>query len=332
VAAVTARPAPPPAADGIPMVAGEHATSSVPVGAPSDTAAEVRRALGGRRYEWAGDVAVLAGDALAGIVSIEALLAAPPEARLEQLMDPDPPVVAPGHDQEAVAWKMVERGEASIAVVDGRGRFQGLIPPPRMLGVLLAEHDEDLARLGGYLASTKRARDAAEEPIGRRLWHRLPWLLLGLVGAMASAVIVAAFERQLDAKVLIAFFVPGIVYMADAVGTQTEAILIRGLSVGIDVRRVVRRELVSGLLIGAGVGAAFFALSLAVWGDLRASVAVGLALLASCSVATLVAMTLPWLFQRLGHDPAFGSGPLATVVQDLLSIAVYLTLATWIAV
>jgi magnesium transporter len=89
--------------------------------------------------------------------------------------------------------------------------------------------------------------------------------------------------------------------------------------------------LLSGLLIGTGVGMSFFALALAVWGDASVAAAVGLALLASCSVATVVAMTLPWLFQRLGRDPAFGSGPLATVVQDLLSIAVYLTLATWIA-
>jgi magnesium transporter len=51
---------------------------------------------------------------------------------------------------------------------------------------------------------------------------------------------------------------------------------------------------------------------------------VALALLAACSTATLVAMTLPWLLWRLGGDPAFGSGPLATVIQDLLSILIYL--------
>jgi len=53
---------------------------------------------------------------------------------------------------------------------------------------------------------------------------------------------------------------------------------------------------------------------------------VALALFASCPIATLVAMALPWLFQRLGADPAFGSGPLATVIQDLLWIAVYLAI------
>ena len=72
-------------------------------------------------------------------------------------MDSDPPVVTPGVDQELVAWKMVERAESSMPVVDAEGRFAGLIPPHRMLGVLLAEHDEDLARLGGYLATSRLA-------------------------------------------------------------------------------------------------------------------------------------------------------------------------------
>jgi magnesium transporter len=155
--------------------------------------------------------------------------------------------------------------------------------------------------------------------------------MIGLIGAMASAVIVGAFEAQLDATVVLAFFLPAVVYMADAVGTQTEAVLIRGLSVGVTVRGVVKRELISGALIGLVVGVAFFPFAAIGWGDPDVALALGLALFASCSIATLVAMALPWAFQRLGRDPAFGSGPLATVIQDLLSIAVYLAIATSIA-
>ena len=86
-------------------------------------------------------------------------------------------------------------------------------PPHRMLRVLLTEHDENIARIGGYLASTQRARQAAEEPVSRRLWHRLPWLLVGLAGAFAAAVIVGRFDKQLEQEVLLAFFLPGVVYM-----------------------------------------------------------------------------------------------------------------------
>jgi magnesium transporter len=200
-----------------------------------------------------------------------------------------------------------------------------------MLAVLLAEHDEDLARLGGFMAGSERARSAAEEDVKQRLWHRLPWLLIGLLGAMASAVIVGAFEQQLEKKVLVAFFVPAVVYMADAVGTQTEAVVIRGLSVGVTLRPIVARELLTGLTIGLAIGGAFLPFALLAWGDAEVAVAVAIALVASCSFATIVAMALPWAFQRAGSDPAFGSGPLATVIQDLLSIAVYLAIATLIA-
>ena len=148
---------------------------------------------------------------------------------------------------------------------------------------------------------------------------------------MAATAIVGGFEQQLETNVLLAFFIPAVVYMADAVGTQTEAVLIRGLSVGVTVREFARRELVTGVVTGALVGAAFLAFALVGWGDGAVAAAVALALFASCSIATLVAMALPWLFQRFGADPAFGSGPLATVLQDLLSIAVYLAIATPLA-
>jgi magnesium transporter len=320
---------PPP--DDLLGVAAEHATAAVPIAGAGDAVREVRADLAGRVFECADDVAVLDGDRLVGIVPIERLLAAGPDEALAEIMDADPPIVSPGVDQEVVAWEMVHRGESSAAVVDGDGRFVGLIPPHRMLGVLLAEHDEDLARMGGYLAGTARARRAVQESVARRLWHRLPWLLIGLAGAMASAAIVGAFEEQISEQVLLAFFVPGVVYMADAVGTQTEALLIRGLAVGVGMRSVIGREIVTGGVIGAVVAGAFLPFSMAVWGEADVAVAVAVALFASCSIATVVAMLLPWGIQRLGRDPAFGSGPLATVIQDLLSIVVYFAVATAIA-
>jgi len=226
---------------------------------------------------------------------------------------------------------MVHRNESNLAVVDGNGRFRGLVPARRMLAVLLEEHNEDLARLGGYLAGTRSAREAAEERIARRLLHRLPWLILGLAGAMASVLIVGAFESQLDSMVLLAFFLPAVVYMADAVGTQTETVLIRGLSVGFHTRKVLWREAGTGVVIGLLIALLFFPFALVGWGEADVALAVAVALFASCGIATVVAMGLPLLLMRLGHDPAFGSGPLATIVQDLLSIAVYLGVATPIA-
>ena len=225
--------------DGLLGVAAEYATESVPVARRDQPVGEVRGQLVGRQFRCAEDVVVLESGRLVGLVSIERLLAADSNAGVEDIMDADPPKVAPDTDQERAARGMVDRHECSLAVVDADGRFLGLIPPYRMLRVLLEEHEEDLARLGGYLAGTARARGAAEEPVAQRLWHRLPWLLVGLLGAMGATALVGGFEQQLEANVLLAFFIPAVVYMADAVGTQTETVLIRALAAGVTVRSVL---------------------------------------------------------------------------------------------
>jgi len=318
--------------DGLLGVATGYATDSVPVARRDQRAGEVREQLAGRAFRCAEDVVVLEAGKLAGLVSIERLLRAEADARVEEIMEHDPPAVAPHADLEQAIRGLVDRHERSLPVVDAEGGFLGLIPPYRMLRILLDEHDEDLARLGGYLTGTARARGAAEEPVAQRLSHRLPWLLVGLLGAMAATALVGGFERQLEANVLLAFFIPAVVYMADAVGTQTETVLIRALAAGVTVRSVIGRELLTGLVMGMVIGAAFFAFALVGWGDEAVAVAVALAIFASCSIATVVATALPAAFQYFGKDPAFGSGPLATVVQDLLSIAVYLGIVVTLVV
>jgi magnesium transporter len=135
---------------------------------------------------------------------------------------------------------------------------------------------------------------------------------------------VAQFETVLAANVAIAFFVPGIVYLADAIGTQTEAITVRGLSlsharIGVLLAGEMRTGLLMGLLLGViAAGAAWLLV-----GDARLALAVGLSLLVASALAASIGLALPWLLDRFGRDPAYGSGPLATILQDLLSIAVY---------
>lgn len=309
----------------------EHLATNVPRAAPHERAGAVRARLVGASFESAADVAVCEEDRLIGLVTIEALLAAEEGAQMRDISDTTPPVVAPGVDQEVAAWRAVQHGESSLAVVDADGRFLGLVPPVRLLSVLLSEHDEDVARLAGLVRATASARRASEERVPLRFWHRLPWLVVGLGGAMAASAVVGSFEHELRRNVTIAFFMPGIVYLADAVGTQTEALVIRGLSVGVGIRSIVGRELLTGAAVGAALAVLFLPFAWLAWDQIDLAVAVSVALFLACSIATLVAMALPWMLSRLGRDPAFGSGPLATVVQDLLSIVVYFLVALWIA-
>lgn len=315
------------AAERLEGTAGQAAVSDVPLAAPGARAGEVRATLAGRQFASATEITLLEDGRFVGLVPIERLLASADQTPLGALSE-EPALVPPEADLEVAARATARRGGRSVAVVDADGRFYGLVPPDRLLHVLELEHEEDLARLGGFLSRASAARTASVEAIAQRLWHRLPWLGLGLVGAMASAVVVGAFEEQIRTQVLLAFFLPAVVYMADAVGTQTETVVIRGMALGIPVRTVFARELMTGLVIGVLLGSAFFAFSLAFWGDARVAAAVAISLGISCSVASVAAMALPYGLARLGRDPAFGSGPLATVIQDLLSIVAYFAVAS----
>lgn len=310
--------------------ASHHATANVPTGAPTDDVDAILAALRGRQYDAASVIAVVEGGRLLGVVTVERLLAAPSGATLGDVMDPNPPTVAPTTHQEHAAWRAFQHGEPGLAVVDETDRFVGLISPQQLLGVLLREHDEDVARLSGYLADSAEAREASTAPVLRRLAKRLPWLVVGFAGALLAALVVGFFEADLQQEVLIAFFVPGVVYLADAVGTQTEAVVVRGLSIGVSVRRTAALELVTGVAVGAILAAIAVPTVYLLWGNFQVALAVAVALFAASSFATVIATALPALIHRMGKDPAYGAGPLSTVIQDLLSLVVYFLAASLI--
>lgn len=306
--------------------AAGHACVQVPVAPPNRCAGDMLSQLAGR-YESASHIVVCEGPTFLGMLRIEDLIAAPPQALLGQLMDRDAPRVAPHIDQEVAAWHAVRKGWSALAVVDADGRFIGVIPPLRLLDVLVSEHEEDLTRLGGFVKQTAQARSSSMEPVPRRFRHRMPWLMMGLGGALLAAELVGWFELHIQQQVMLAFFIPSIVYLADAVGTQTETVVVRGLSVGVGMGRMVWRELLVGLAIGLVLAALAGPLVWVRWGDAGMALSVALAMFAACSTATVMAMALPWLFSSFRIDPAFGSGPLATVIQDLLSILLYFAIA-----
>lgn len=143
-----------------------HASTDVPAFRPDTLVTDALGTMRGRRFESASAVAVLDDERrIVGIATIEAMFAADDEQRLRDVMDPTPPVVAPRTDQEHAAWQAVQRAEPYLAVVDEKRTFLGLISPQRLLGILLQEHDEDLARLGGGSSMTSSQR-------GRRAWSR----------------------------------------------------------------------------------------------------------------------------------------------------------------
>jgi magnesium transporter len=212
----------------------------------------------------------------------------------------------------------------ALPVIDRAGALVGIMPAQALLHVLRREHVEDLHRLAGIRRETSRARHAIEDPPLRRVRHRLPWLLVGLAGSAVATAAMAAMESTLQANVAIAFFVPALVYLADAIGTQTETVAVRGLSLTrAGLAPLLGGELRTGMLIGAILGALSLVPVWLVFGDVRLAGAVALSILAAGTVANGIGMLFPWLLMRLGFDPAYGTGPGSTVLQDVCTIVVY---------
>lgn len=261
---------------------------------------------------------------LTGLVPVTALLAAPAATPLAALRQPLPPAVNLETDQEHVASLAIRHNVTAMPVVDRDQRLLGVVPPQALLEILRHEHIEDLHRLAGIRHETLRARHAIEAPPLRRARDRLPWLLAGLAGSVLATFVVASFEHALSANIAIAFFVPGIVYLADAIGTQTETVAVRGLSLShAPFATVVGGEARTGAIIGLTLALCVF---FPVWwwfNDARLATAVAVALFTAGTAATTIGVLFPWLIARAGHDPAYGSGPMATIVQDVLSLLIY---------
>ena len=304
---------------------GRYLVRDVPRAEADRTTGDVLAALRGRRFEWAGAVCVIGPhDRIEGLAPMTALLAAAPETPLGALMRPGVEPVAEELDREDAASLAIMHGADALAVVDRAGRFQGIVPAAAMLGILREEHLEDLHRMTGMIRHAGAAAGALEATPVSRVGHRLPWLLLGLAGSALATLVMARFESALSAHVAIAFFVPAIVYLTDAIGTQSEAVAVRGLSLSTaGLTHLLKGEIATGTLLGAIMAGVALPAIWLVFGDVRLALAVSAALLIAGAVATTVGLLLPWLFEHAGMDPANASGPVATILQDVASLLIY---------
>ncbi len=304
--------------------AASHLVMKVPRASAGERVEKVLAGLIGSDLDLADTVFVVdEREHLAGAVTLPALLRANPDTTLGELMRPVRRVT-PDTNQEAAALAALEAGQDAMPVVDLEGRLVGAIPAHALLAVLHEEHELDLRRLAGIRRRTRGAASALDASAAHRIHDRLPWLLVGVAGSAVSAIIMARYEALLGTKLAVAFFVPAIVYLADAIGTQSEAVVVRGLSVS---RRPLWGLLGSEIAAGAGLGllTALLVFPVIAWlgQDVRIALAVAVTLVLAGGTAAATGTLLPWSLSRLGRDPAYGSGPLATIIQDVASLMIY---------
>ncbi|MBI2010832.1 MAG: magnesium transporter [Candidatus Colwellbacteria bacterium] len=169
-------------------------------------------------------------------------------------------------------------------------------------------------------------------PVRTLIKQRAPWLVLGLTGGIFAAQIIGFFEQTLETQLILAAFIPLITYMADAIAAETEIIFVR--SIALSPRINAKKFLSKELKIGFGV-ALISSTLIAIYSFIRYQTPyLGLVLGISISAATLIAITIgtivPWLFYKFRRDPALATGPLTTILQDVISVTIYFLVASWL--
>lgn len=162
------------------------------------------------------------------------------------------------------------------------------------------------------------------EPIRTLFKLRLPALIIGLILGIGISFVTSRFEAVLAKNIQVAFFLPFIVYIADAIGTQTETIYSRNLKTGkAKFSNYLHKETILGIIFGILFGLVSGAIALVRLQNKLLALSVCIATFAAIAIAPIVALTITHISQKLHRDPAASSGPVTTVIQDMTSVVIY---------
>lgn len=309
--------------------AGALLTSHVPTALESDSAKSVMQKLSREEWESISVTYVLSGDKqLVGIIPIRKLVSASEGVKCEDIMTRNPIVVSVGDDQERVAYEAIANDLKSVPVKDKDGKFLGVITPDKIIDILHQEHLEDFLRSSGIRGRGARILDFLNINLWEIIKARLPWLIAGLIIGLVASFIVSRFESTLKEHTALAFFISMVAYMSDSIGTQSETIFIRSQAIlKFNVFRYVFREFVIGVIIGS-ISAVFGGIAaFVITGNIEIALILGVSLVLSMSFATVLACLTPIVLKGLGKDPAVGSGPFTTAIQDMVSLLIYFSVA-----
>ena len=308
---------------------------SVPVVLLGATLSEVRDMLSkkGREYRTVNYIYVIDGESrLRGIFSIkEFFIHQHDKERVDDIMQRNLITIHPYAHQERAALLALKHNLISLPIVDKNGIFLGAISADTMFKILDKEAVEDVLRLHGMYFSGSYD-DLLRLSVAKSITHRIPWLFLGLAGGFLVSGIVGQFESILSQNLILAAFIPLVVYMADAIGTQMETFIIRDFATHPNfsfVRYFLKQISIVGA-IGLIMGGTVSLVSFLLHKDILLSVVLGIALLFAVLSSVLTGLVIPYLFRKLNFDPANASGPIATIIQDILSVLVYFLTASLI--
>jgi magnesium transporter len=264
---------------------------------------------------------------LKGSVGLDRLLRTKRPVVIADLIDEELHSVRATDDQEEVA-RLFERYDlVSAPVVDDAGRLVGVITFDDIVDVIEEEAEEDIKALGGV---------RGEEELSDSVWTiakgRFPWLFANLLTALLASLVIRQFEDSIAKMVALAVLMPIVASMGGNAGTQTMTVAVRALATrelsSVNAWRIVRREMLVGVLNGAAFALIMGMIAAAWFNTTDLGLVIGLAMVTVLTAAALGGILIPLLLTELGVDPAVSSGPFVTTITDVVGFFSFLGIAT----
>lgn len=268
---------------------------------------------------------------------IRQLLLASPDTLLSDLMDLRFVSLKATDDREVAVEAFKASDLNALPVTDAEGILLGIVTVDDILDVAEEEATEDIQKIGGT--------EALDEPymkitLPKMVRKRASWLIILFLSEMLTATAMGKFENEIAKAVVLSIFVPLVISSGGNSGSQASTLIIRAMALGeVHLRdwwRVMRRELLSGLSLGAILGTIGF-IRISTWALLFGSygehwpllsLTVGLALVGIVLWGTLAGSMLPILLRRLGLDPATSSAPFVATLVDVSGLIIYFSVAS----
>lgn len=264
---------------------------------------------------------------LRGVLSIKELLRTAPTTRMK-LYVREVFSVHPHTKLHTAAQKALHANVKSLPVIDDDGVFLGAIGSDEILSALDHLTSRQFLMTAG-VHSSERILDVFHAHVSQLVTWRLPWLLAGVFGGLFLTTIVDGFEHSLETVTHLAVFIPVMVYIGAAVGNQAQVLFLRGLALspGKTDGYLVKEFLVD-VVIAVLVAPIFGIFAQLITRSIDVSMVITVSLFLIIATAGLIAVFTAMLFRRFTKDPALGGGPMTTVIQDALSLLIYLSVAT----
>ncbi|SUZ31522.1 Magnesium transporter MgtE [Roseibaca ekhonensis] len=264
---------------------------------------------------------------LLGVVSLKDIVTARPRQRVADLMDTEPVWVRADDEQEDAARLVSRYDLLALPVLDNNDRLVGIVTADDAMDVSEEEVTEDFHK-GSTVGPLETS--VAESTIMMLYKARIVWLVLLVFGNIFSGAGIAYFEATIAAHLSLLFFLPLLIASGGNAGTQSATLMVRALATG-DVRpadfgRLLGREFIIALALGLTMAAAVSAIG--IWrGGPEIALVVATAMIVIVLAGAILGMCLPFVFNKLGRDPAAAAGPLVASLADVLGVLTYFTIA-----